>query len=221
MSLLIQRISAATLLLVHLHGNTQPSTTPSADQIIEQLAPSRSRGLGSRNLVVTPVTPVTPLTSVTTDVPAAISTPPPDAKPSAVQASPTATMSVPLQPIAQATDQRPHIGTIDLDIRFDVNSASIRPESKEILQNLSIAMRSELLRQTYFAIEGHTDFSGRSDLNLKLSQARAEAVKLNLMLQGVATTRLAAIGKGSSEPINQINRYAAENRRVRIINLQK
>lgn len=68
-------------------------------------------------------------------------------------------------------------------------------------------------------MEGHTDAKGRADYNLKLSQQRADAVRAFLANNGVADARLAAAGKGSSELANTNDPMAAENRRVRIVNL--
>lgn len=78
-------------------------------------------------------------------------------------------------------------------------------------------MQSEALKALRFVIEGHTDVSGRADTNLKLSQARADAVRTMLVLAGINQDRLKSMGKGSTEPVNKTNRFASENRRVRIL----
>lgn len=110
--------------------------------------------------------------------------------------------------------------SLSLQVRFDFDSARIRPESREALQNLARAMQSEKLAAARFAVEGHTDARGRADYNLRLSQQRADAVRDFLTGAGVDGARLSATGKGSSEPANQDDPLAAENRRVRIVNLQ-
>ncbi len=110
--------------------------------------------------------------------------------------------------------------SLSLLIQFDFDSARVRPESRESLVNLSLAMKSDKLLNAKFAIEGHTDAKGRADYNLRLSQQRAEAVRAFLKAEGVDDTRLAATGKGSAEPANKDDPMAAENRRVRIVNLE-
>jgi len=110
--------------------------------------------------------------------------------------------------------------SLSLQIQFDFDSARVRPESREALVNLSLAMKSDKLANAKFAVEGHTDAKGRADYNLKLSQQRADAVRAFLKAEGVDDTRLAATGKGSSEPANKDDPMAAENRRVRIVNLE-
>ena len=109
--------------------------------------------------------------------------------------------------------------SLSLLIKFDFDSARVKPESQQALANLAQALQSRELAESKFAVEGHTDARGRADYNLKLSQQRADAVRAFLAHNGVAEPRLAAIGKGSSEPANTADPLAAENRRVRIVNL--
>ena len=109
--------------------------------------------------------------------------------------------------------------SLSLLIQFDFNSAKVKPESQQALANLAQALQSKELADSKFAVEGHTDAKGRADYNLKLSQQRADAVRAFLAHNGVAEPRLAAIGKGSTELANTADPLAAENRRVRIVNL--
>ncbi len=109
--------------------------------------------------------------------------------------------------------------SLSLLIQFDFNSAKVKPESQQALGNLAQALQSKELADSKFAVEGHTDAKGRADYNLKLSQQRADAVRAFLASNGVTDARLQAIGKGSSELANAADPLAAENRRVRIVNL--
>lgn len=104
-------------------------------------------------------------------------------------------------------------------IQFDFNSARVRPESRQVLVNLSQALRSPGLVESNFVVEGHTDARGNAAANVKLSQQRAQAVRDFLSAQGVAPSRLVATGKGATELANRTEPFAAENRRVRIVNL--
>lgn len=110
--------------------------------------------------------------------------------------------------------------SIDLSIEFDFNSSGIRAESRPLLVDLAMALKSPELRQSRFLIEGHTDAVGRPDHNLKLSLDRAEAVRRFLLATGVTSTQVDVAGRGSTEPANQADPNAGENRRVRIVNLQ-
>ncbi|MFK8043990.1 MAG: OmpA family protein [Crocinitomicaceae bacterium] len=56
----------------------------------------------------------------------------------------------------------------------------------------------------------HTDTRGSTAANQKLSEARAKAIKSELVSRGIAEGRIEAIGKGESEPIHsevKINQY--------------
>ncbi len=117
---------------------------------------------------------------------------------------------------AQTPAVRP---SLSLLIQFDFNSAQIRPESQQSLMNLAQALKAPELLNSNFAVEGHTDAKGGSDYNLRLSQQRADAVQKFLAQRGVASDRLMAVGKGSTQLANSSDPFAAENRRVRIVNL--
>ena len=123
---------------------------------------------------------------------------------------------VPAAPVAAVPRPRP---SLSLLIQFDFNSAHVKPESEQALVNLAQALKSPELSESRFAVEGHTDSRGRADYNLKLSQQRADAVRTVLAHNGVVESRLSAVGKGSTEPANAADPQAAENRRVRIVNL--
>jgi outer membrane protein OmpA-like peptidoglycan-associated protein len=66
-------------------------------------------------------------------------------------------------------------------------------------------------------IQGHTDATGPEANNLKLSQARAEAIRKYLISQGIAAPRITATGYGSSRPIAANNSPAELERNRRIV----
>ena len=67
-------------------------------------------------------------------------------------------------------------------------------------------------------IEGHTDSSGESEVNLRLSQLRAESVVGRLLIAGIPESRMNAIGFGASSPIADNNTEAGrrKNRRIEL-----
>ncbi|MCF6319344.1 MAG: OmpA family protein [Proteobacteria bacterium] len=71
-------------------------------------------------------------------------------------------------------------------------------------------------------IEGHTDSSGSNQLNVKLSQRRADAVKALLVKNGIGANQIEALGMGEEFPIAENTTHAgkAKNRRVEIIILR-
>jgi outer membrane protein OmpA-like peptidoglycan-associated protein len=72
-------------------------------------------------------------------------------------------------------------------------------------------------------VEGHTDTRGRRAENMRLSQARADAVKAYLVGHGIDASRMVSVGFGPDQPI-ETNRTAAgreRNRRVEFVILQQ
>ena len=164
---------------------------PSAEQMIQQLTGPRTRSL--RNLSV-------------------------EAVPSATDAAQAAGGPAPAPAFALAAAATPR-PSLSLLIQFDFNSARVRPESQQSLATLSEALQSSELMNSRFAVEGHTDAKGDADYNQKLSEARAQAVRDFLKTRGVDQDRLVVAGKGATDLANSDQPFAAENRRVRIVNL--
>jgi OOP family OmpA-OmpF porin len=99
-------------------------------------------------------------------------------------------------------------------IVFAPGSAAIAPESRSVLDSLA----SVALRCDRFSIEvaGHTDNQGAREMNMELSQRRADAVASYLAGQGVARSRLSARGYGPDRPRagNTTPAGQAANRRI-------
>lgn len=103
-------------------------------------------------------------------------------------------------------------------VTFVTNSADLTASAKSALDVLAAAMKSEKLAAVKFTIEGHADPRGSEELNLKLSQARAESVRDYLTTaHGLAAERVNAVGKGSSALMKPSEPAAPENRRVTIV----
>ncbi|MBN2638752.1 MAG: OmpA family protein [Bacteroidales bacterium] len=102
-------------------------------------------------------------------------------------------------------------------IRFDVNKATIKPESMGAINKIYELMKEN--PDLKFSVEGHTDSDGDDALNQKLSVARAEAVMNQLVAMGIASDRLKYQGFGESIPLdtNGTNEGKANNRRVEFV----
>ena len=102
-------------------------------------------------------------------------------------------------------------------IYFDFNSATIKPESQRVLQEIAgILMRNPDWK---LSLSGHTDNIGNDQANLTLSQRRTAAVKAALVKDyHVDADRLVTGGYGSSRPIapNDSLEGRARNRRVEL-----
>jgi outer membrane protein OmpA-like peptidoglycan-associated protein len=101
-------------------------------------------------------------------------------------------------------------------IQFETGSAVIETASTGLLDNLvAIAQRCP---SAHFEVAGYTDNQGADDVNMALSQRRAQSVADYLSAEGVDQSRIRAVGYGSSKPIgsNDTDDGRAKNRRIEI-----
>jgi len=103
-------------------------------------------------------------------------------------------------------------------IYFDTDKAVIKPESEPALTEIAKLLQADPALKLY--VVGHTDNVGSFDHNLKLSQARGEAVAQALTgKHGIAAARLKPFGVGPTCPVasNQNDEGKAKNRRVELV----
>ncbi len=103
-------------------------------------------------------------------------------------------------------------------IYFDLDKADIKPESQPAIEQIAALLKQNPALKLY--VVGHTDNTGKLDYNMKLSQARAEAVVRELTAKyAVAADRLAAYGVASLAPVasNATDDGRARNRRVELV----
>jgi outer membrane protein OmpA-like peptidoglycan-associated protein len=216
-SVLICALLAAAGLGTALAQSTAPSTSSMIEQLKSPASERRTRNLFVESVPAKPTPAAAPVqvAPVAQTIPAM--QPPATLAPQAVAAPSVVAVVKPTQPVpADEPLSRP---ALSLNILFDFNSARINTESKLSLSHLAEALQSNDLAGSRFAIEGHTDAKGSADSNFKMSFLRAQAVCDFLSAKGVSKNRLHVIGKGSTELSNAFAPYAAENRRVKIINL--
>jgi OOP family OmpA-OmpF porin len=131
------------------------------------------------------------------------------------------------------------IGTIIAGIvgYFIWRKLRVKPEQKtlrDVFDNLTFETGKSIIKSTSFPyldelatvliedptwnlkIVGHTDNVGSDQINLRLSKARAEAVKKYLVDKGIAITRIETAGFGETKPIasNTTPDGREKNRRV-------
>ena len=103
-------------------------------------------------------------------------------------------------------------------ITFETNSAELTPSAKQQLNVVAAALKNDRLAEYNFNVEGHADPRGTEELNMSLSQQRAESVRQYLVSNhGIAEARLRAEGKGDHDLLNRRVPTAPENRRVTIV----
>ncbi|WP_375751108.1 OmpA family protein [Vibrio sp. HN007] len=109
--------------------------------------------------------------------------------------------------------------SIQLSINFAVNSAAIPSSAHKSLDKAARALKQPGGDNYLFEVEGHTDSSGSDQINIPLSQKRAESVVAYLEKKhGISPNRMITKGFGSALPIasNWTEKGKKRNRRVEI-----
>ncbi len=118
--------------------------------------------------------------------------------------------------IASIADSKPKV---DLEINFEYNSAVIGSKAKPQVTELGKALTSEDLKGRTFILAGFTDAKGSETYNQGLSERRADAVKQFLTERyGIEVGNLVTVGYGLKQLKDPTNPFAAENRRVQVVN---
>ena len=97
-------------------------------------------------------------------------------------------------------------------IQFATGSADLSETSLDMIN--SLARRMNVCTGMRITVGGHTDATGTDEVNLQISQARADAVAAELANRSVSNVRLVATGFGSSQPLVEDAGENAANRRI-------
>jgi len=103
------------------------------------------------------------------------------------------------------------------DVLFDVGHASLREGAQSRIDQLAAVLKNHPERRVL--VQGYTDSTGTAALNMALSRARAEAVRLALIQRGVSSDRVDAHGYGEERPVatNATQSGRTQNRRVEVV----
>ena len=102
------------------------------------------------------------------------------------------------------------------NVTFDSSSATLKPAGANTLTGVAMVLKE--YPKTAVNVIGYTDSTGSHDLNMRLSQQRADSVASALITQGVDASRIRTQGLGPANPIasNSTAEGKAQNRRVEI-----
>jgi len=122
------------------------------------------------------------------------------------------------QEIAELAATKPKI---DLEIRFDYNSAAISKSSMPAVQELGKALSNASLKGSTFVVAGHTDAIGSEAFNQDLSERRADTIKKYLTEKyGLNGSDLVTVGYGKTQPKDPNAPMDPINRRVQVVNME-
>jgi outer membrane protein OmpA-like peptidoglycan-associated protein len=120
--------------------------------------------------------------------------------------------------VAQIASSKPKI---DLEIRFDYNSADISKSSVQAVQELGKALSDPSLKGSTFVVAGHTDAIGGEEYNQGLSERRADTIKRYLTEKyGINGSDLVTVGYGKTKPKDPNAPMDPVNRRVQVVNME-
>jgi len=181
--------------MLALYGPAWAQSNPSAQQLINQLAPTGNVSDTTRG--------IKPISAGT-------------------QAPPPASPMGGSAPVPMSATQASAPPSANLVVEFESGSATLTPSATAALDQLGQALTSKELAVYHFNIVGHTDTTGTPAVNQTLSVQRAIAVKSYLETKfGIADERLKASGVGQTDlaVATPANTPEERNRRVEIINL--
>lgn len=120
----------------------------------------------------------------------------------------------------ESSDPAPKTFVFD-NLNFDTASNALTPESKPTVNALVAILKA--YPTVRGRIVGYTDNQGDPAANQRLSEARAESVKQEIVNGGIAADRLATQGMGEANPVadNATEEGRAKNRRTELVIVSK
>jgi outer membrane protein OmpA-like peptidoglycan-associated protein len=110
--------------------------------------------------------------------------------------------------------------TLASDVLFDFDESDLEPDAKKEIARIGGVLKTDPRATGAGAIEvvGHTDDVGDDAYNQRLSEARAQAVRDQLLTALPPGIEASASGKGETQPVadNATDAGRASNRRVEI-----
>jgi OOP family OmpA-OmpF porin len=93
----------------------------------------------------------------------------------------------------------PHRVTFSADALFDFDSANLKPQGIQSLNEFARGMQD--IKYSEITVVGHADRIGSDQYNKALSLRRAKAVKAHLVSRGIGPERIKGYGEGEANPV--------------------
>jgi len=108
------------------------------------------------------------------------------------------------------------VSKLKSDILFETGKADLKARAKADLAEMAGIMKK--YPENVLTVQGYTDSTGSAAVNEALSQRRAEAVKSQLVMNGMPAQTITAVGMGPSNPVGDNSTAAGRqaNRRVEV-----
>jgi outer membrane protein OmpA-like peptidoglycan-associated protein len=115
-----------------------------------------------------------------------------------------------------------NLPTFNADIRFDVDTPIVLPESYQAVGRIADALNHASLLPYTFLIVGHIESTGRRENNVLLSQRRADAIRDILVNTfKIAPKRLQSVGLGEEQLLDPSHPNAPVNNQLQIMTVAK
>jgi outer membrane protein OmpA-like peptidoglycan-associated protein len=109
------------------------------------------------------------------------------------------------------------VSKLKSDILFETGKADLKPNAKTNLAEMATIMKK--YPENILTVNGYTDSTGTMALNKALSQQRAEAVRNQLVANGMPSNTISIVGMGPANPVadNKTSTGRQQNRRVEVV----
>jgi len=111
--------------------------------------------------------------------------------------------------------------SVYVPVRFRYDSSELTSDARKALLTIARALQDASLNTIPFVVEGHADATGSAEYNQVLSLRRARSAANYLVVLGVKEQRLSIRGRGEEDPLEGVSPYAAENRRIEIVQINR
>lgn len=109
------------------------------------------------------------------------------------------------------------VSTLKTSLLFDSGKADLKQNAVKNLEKITAIVKK--YPEDRIVVVGYTDDQGAGEYNLKLSEQRAQAVRLAMITQGFPASAVEAVGQGEAKPVasNKTAEGRAKNRRVELL----